>query len=99
MDLGPVLSPGASPVAQMVENLPARQETWVRSLGKEDPLEEEMAAHSSLLVWRIPWTGEPGGLQSTGLQSQTRLSCWHVHVRLPLGLWVRSGLSRGCWRG
>ena len=71
MDLGPVLFPGASPVARMVKSLPARQETWVRSLGKEDPLEKEMAAHSSRLAWRIPWTEEPGGLQSTGLQSRT----------------------------
>ena len=52
----------------MVKNLPAMQETWVRSLGREDLLEKEMAAHSSILVWRIPWTEEPGGLQSTGSQ-------------------------------
>jgi len=44
------------------------QEIWVRSLGREDPLEEEMATHSSILAWRIPWTEEPGGLQSLGLQ-------------------------------
>ena len=44
------------------------QETWVRSLGQEDPLEKEMATHSSVLAWRIPWTEEPGGLQSTGSQ-------------------------------
>ena len=50
-------------VAQMVKNLPAMQETWVRSLGREDPLEKEMATHSSILTWRIPWTEEPGGLQ------------------------------------
>ena len=56
-----------SPVAQMAKNLPAVQETWVSSLGREDPLEKGMAAHSSNLVWRIPWTEEPGGLQSTGL--------------------------------
>ena len=48
-------------------------ETQVRSLDGEDPLEEGTATHSSILAWRIPWTGEPGGLQSTGLQSQTRL--------------------------
>ena len=52
----------------MVENLPAVQETWVRSLGQENPLENEMATHSNILAWRIPWTEEPGGLQSTGLQ-------------------------------
>ena len=55
-------------VAQMVKRLSAMQETWVRSLGWEDPLEKEMAAHSSILAWRIPWTEEPGGLQSTGSQ-------------------------------
>ena len=48
----------------MVKNLPAMQETQVRSLGREDPLEEEMATHSRLLAWEIPWTEEPGGLQS-----------------------------------
>ena len=56
----------ASLVAQMVKNLPATRETWVRSLGWEDPLEERMATHSSLLAWRIPWTQESGGLQSMG---------------------------------
>ena len=56
----------ASLVTQMVKNPPAMQETWVRSLGWEDPLEEGMATHSSILAWRIPWTAEPGGLQSTG---------------------------------
>ena len=55
-------------MAQMVKNLPAMQETRVRSLGGEDPLEKEMATHSSILAWRIPWTEEPGGLQSMGLQ-------------------------------
>ena len=45
-----------------------KQEMWVRSLGQEDPLEEEMATHSSILAWEIPWTKKPGGLQSTGLQ-------------------------------
>ena len=51
-------------VAQMVKNPPAMQETWVGSLGWEDPLEEGMATHSSILAWRVPWTEEPGGLQS-----------------------------------
>ena len=55
-------------VAQMVKNLPAMQETRVLSLGWEDPLEEGMATHSSLLAWRIPQSEEPGGLQSTELQ-------------------------------
>ena len=52
----------------MVKRLPAMQETWVRSLGQEDPLEEEMAIHSNILAWKIPWREEPGGLQSMGLQ-------------------------------
>ena len=51
----------------MVKNLPAMQETWVQSLDQEDPLEKGIATHSSILAWRIPWTGEPGGLQSMGL--------------------------------
>ena len=58
----------ASLVAQLVKNLPAVQETQVRSLGREDPLEKEMATHSSILAWKIPWTEETGGLQSTGSQ-------------------------------
>ena len=53
-------------VAQSVKNLPAVQETWVRSLGWEDPLEKEMETHSSILAWKISWTEEPGGLQSMG---------------------------------
>ena len=61
-------SPGASLVAQRRKRLPVVQENWVRSLGWEDPLEKEMAIHSSILAWRIPWTEELGGLQSTGLQ-------------------------------
>ena len=55
-------------LAQMVKNLPAIQETWVQSLGQEDPLEKEMATHSSTLAWRIPWREEPGRLQSMGSQ-------------------------------
>ena len=58
----------ASLVAQLVKNLPAMQETQVRSLGGEDPLEKEMATHSSILSWKIPWTEEPGRLQSMGSQ-------------------------------
>ena len=56
----------ASLVAQMVKNLPAIQETWIWSLGQEDPLEEGMATHSSILAWRIPWTEESGGLSPCG---------------------------------
>ena len=53
----------------MVKNLPAMWETWVLSLGKEDPLEKGKATHSSILAWRIPWTEEPGRLQSMGSKS------------------------------
>ena len=59
---------GASLVAQMVKNLLAAQETWVQFLNWEDPLEEGMTTHSSILAWRLPWTEEPGGLQYKGLQ-------------------------------
>ena len=59
---------GASLVAQTVKSLPAVQETRVRSLGGEDPLEEGMATHSGILAWKIPWMEEPGGLQSMGSQ-------------------------------
>ena len=58
----------ASLVAQLVKNPPTMRETWVRSLGGEDPLEKGKATHSSILAWRIPWTEEPGRLQSMGLQ-------------------------------
>ena len=58
----------SSPVAQMVKNLPAMQESPVQFLGQEDPLEKELATHSRILAWRVPWTEEPGRLQSMGLQ-------------------------------
>ena len=58
----------------VVKNLPEVQEMRVRFVGQEDPLEKGMATHSSILAWRIPWTEEPGGLQSMGSQSQTQLS-------------------------
>ena len=58
----------ASLVAQTVKNLPAMPDTWVQSLGREDPLEKELATHSSILAWSIPWTEEPGRLLSMGLQ-------------------------------
>jgi len=64
----------SSLVAQSVKKPPAMQETQVQPLGQEDPLEKEMATYSSILAWRNPWTEEPGGPQSMGLQSQTRLS-------------------------
>ena len=57
-----------SPLAQAVKNLTGMQKTWVQCLGQEDPLEKEMAIHSSSLAWKIPWTEEPGGLQPMGSQ-------------------------------
>ena len=74
-----------SPVAQMVKNLPAVKDTQALSLGWEDLLEEWIASHSSILVWRIPWTEEPGGLQSVGSQrvghdSVTDIQHTHIQV-------------------
>jgi len=66
-----------------VKNLPVMQEmqeTWVSSLGWEDPLEKEMATHSTILAWRIPWTEEPSELQSMGLQSKTKLKQLSMHT-------------------
>ena len=63
---------GVSLVVQMVKKLPVMQDTWIRSLGWEDPMEKGMATHSSILAWRIPWIEEPGGLQSMGLK---RVGC------------------------
>ena len=77
-------------MAQTVKNPRAMQETQILSLGWEDPLEKRMATHSSILAWRIPWTVEPGDLQSTGLQSQTQLSDsltltrTHTHTHTPI---------------
>ena len=61
-----------SPGGPVVKNLPVNADSWVQSLGWEDPLEEEMATHSSILAWEIPWTGELSGLQPTGLQESDR---------------------------
>ena len=71
-------------MAQIVKNLPAMQKTQVQFLGGEDPLEKKVATHSSILAWRIPWTEEPGGLQSTGSQRvghdrATSLSLFFLH--------------------
>ena len=71
--LRPGTSPGF-PGGVVVKNPPAVQETRVQSLGQEDPLEQEMETHSSILAWSTPWTEEPGRLQPTGSQSRTRLS-------------------------
>ena len=63
----------------MVKNLPAMRETWIQSLGWEDPPEKGTATHGSVLAWRIPWTEEPGGLQSMGSQSQTQPGNFHFY--------------------
>ena len=65
-----LVSSWASLVTQMVKNLPAMQKTWVRSMTLEDPLEEGVATHSSILAWRIPWTEEPGRLHPSHLQGR-----------------------------
>ena len=69
----------ASLVAQRLKHLLAMQETWVRSLGWEDSLEKEMATHSCILAWRIPWTEGPGGLQSTGRKESDTTERLHFH--------------------
>jgi len=80
----------ASLVAQIVKNLPATQETWVWSLGQEDPLEKGMATHSSILAWKIPETEEPGRLQSMGLQRVGHF--WATNTHRPPG-------TRSQWQG
>ena len=66
-------------MVQRLKRLPAMWETWVRSLGQEDPLEKEMATHSSILAWRIPWTEELGRLQSTGCKESDTTERLHFH--------------------
>ena len=66
-------------MVQRLKRLPAMWETWVRSLGQEDPLEKEMATHSSILAWRIPWTEELGGLQSMGRKKSDTTERLHFH--------------------
>ena len=74
---------------KLVKNLPTMQETQVQFLGWEDPLEKEMAIHSCILAWRVPWTEEPGRLQSMGSQSQTGLSDW---IELKYGKMQQEGI-------
>ena len=84
-------------VAQTVKNPPTVQETWVRSLGQEDPLEKEMATHSSIFAWRIPWTEEPGGLQSMGSQElETTERLTHT-AGGEMAFEQDSGLLSGSW--
>ena len=70
-------------MAQTVKRLPTMQETWVRSLGREDPLEKEMATHSSSLAWKSPWTEKPGRLQSMGHKESDMTEQLHFHFTLP----------------
>ena len=70
----------ASLVVQRLKRLPAMWETWFRSLGREDPLENEMATHSSILDWRIPWTEELGGLESTGRKESDTTEWLHFDL-------------------
>ena len=86
----------ASLVAQSVKNLPAIQETWVQFLGQEDPLEKEMATHSSILTWRIPWTEELGRIYLWGCKSQTWLSNWALFI-IGSDPWVRRIPWRRGW--
>ena len=86
----------SSLVAQRLKHLPAMRDTWVRSLGQEDPLENEMTTHSSILAWRIPWVEESGGLQSMGSQSRTRLSDFTFTFSLRLSLVGRFMISDSC---
>ena len=83
----------ASLVAQLVKNLPSVQETRVRSLGREDRLEKEMATHSSILVWKISWAVEPGGLQSMGSQRVRHDRATNTMIETPL--WGRVPPHRG----
>ena len=90
---------GAFWVAEMVKNLSAMQETWVWSLGQEDPLEEGITTHSSILAWRIPWTEEPGRLAVHGVaKSWTRLSDWAQRYTEP-SFWRLERRKDSCvWR-
>ena len=80
--------PRASLVAQLVKNLLVKQETRVQSLGWEDAPEKEMEAHSSTLAWKIPWTEEPGRLQSMGSKSWTQLNKFQFYYRKAPGLFI-----------
>ena len=109
----PLVSPGGTISPQMVKNLPAMQETWVWSLGQEDPFEEGMATHSRILAKKTPWTEEPGRLQSVGSRrvghdwaQWTRAGLWKprqsVHS-LAMGLWkwlsMKTPPNRGLMTG
>ena len=82
-------------MAQMIKNLPAMQETQFQSLGQEDPLEEKMATHSNILAWEIPWTEEPGGLQS--MESQRAGHDWVKHSIAYIYIWTLSLIDHFSW--
>ena len=85
---------------QSLKRLPAMWETWVRSLGWQDPLQKEMAAHSSILAWRIPWMEEPGGIQSTGSQRVGHNWATSLHFQMWLGFvlpWQGSQAGSPVW--
>ena len=82
-----------APLAQTVKNLPVMQQTWVLSLGEEDPLEKDMAISSSILVWKIPWREEPSRLSSMGSQSRTWLKRLSTHTTTcPLSQWCHPAI-------
>ena len=81
-------------MAQTIKNLPAMQEIWARSLSGEDPLKEEMATYSSILAWRIPWTEEPGRLQSVGWQ-RIRHDYAHTGTILKVKGWTKISHANG----
>ena len=87
MDFSQLLYPRDSLVAQMVKSLPAMQETWVRSLAWEDPLETGIATHSSILAWKIPWTEEPGRLWFHGEDTGYPLQYSGLENSMDRGLW------------
>ena len=88
----------ASLVVQMVKKLPAMQETWILSLGQEDPQEKGMVTHSSILTWRIPWTEESGGPQSMGSQRVRHNWATNTHTHTHIYTHIRIGgqMSQGC---
>ena len=96
--LAPPINNGASLVAQRVKRLPAMRETQVRSLGQEDPLEKEMATHSGILAWKIPWTEKPGRLHVV-TKSRRRLGDFTstFQLTMPLGLLMTPALRKGPW--
>ena len=85
------MSIGASLVAQRLKHLPPIWETWVLSLGREDPLEKEMAIHSNILAWRLPWMEKPSRLQSTGSQESDTTERLHFHFQYSSDLYLGVG--------